>query len=104
MTLNEISEASGELISLVYREYLRKAFSMLTDVIVATGNPPWDKAKDSIPIIEKNMTKIQSAANILNEIANGILKIKQHKILFAALGNAGEILEKQKKTEEQDDE
>ena len=104
MTLDEISEVSGELISLVYREYLRKAFSMISEVIVATGNPPWEKAEDSIPIIEKNMAKIQNAANILNEITKGILKIKQHKILFDALKNAGEILEKHNKTEETDDE
>jgi len=94
LQLKDLSNVSEKCISLVYREYLREVNVIVATTLFDLGRQCKEDPEKSISFLSSYVGKIKTAAEMLDEIASGVVQVKKHQILLAATNTASQILEK----------
>ena len=94
MQLKDLSNISEKCLSLVYRECLREVNVIVATTLFELGKQFNEDPGKGISFLSSYVGKLKTAAEMLDEIASGVVQVKKHQILLAATESASQILEK----------
>ena len=88
--LDAITEAMEKITAIRQHEILNQALMLVSNIITKCGTPldePWDTTK----ILTENQADLQTAAELLGELAKEVIQLRKAKIVFDATQTAKDV-------------
>ena len=86
--ITKLGAAAKEVADFQMRETLRQAFKLISNVVVATRTPPWEKPVDVSSVLAEHHADLQVAAELLADLAKEVIQLRKAKINLDALQDA----------------
>ena len=94
MTLKDLSEVSETFLMFVYREQLRVVNTIVSQTLYEYGVHCQEHPRECLAFLSGYVGRLKAAAEMLDELANGIVQVKKQQTFLAATKAASEKLEK----------